>query len=235
MIGTRLGSYEILATLGQGGMGEVYRARDAKLDREVAIKVLPTALSADAEALARFEREAQAVAALSHPNILAIFDFGRDGNVAYAAMELLDGETLRTRLEAGALPPRKALELAAEVARARRGARQGSHRDLAGEPVPDPRRQVKIATSAWRARAAGGSRASSRRADPGGSAPHGAGARCSHGRLHVAGAGARRGRRHRSDVFSLSVVIYDALAGAASRASRRWRPCRPSCATSRPR
>lgn len=87
-------------------MGEVFRARDSKLDREVAIKVLPQHLAADAEALARFEREAKAVAALSHPDILAIFDFGRDGETAYAAMELLDGETLRERLLAGALPLR---------------------------------------------------------------------------------------------------------------------------------
>lgn len=113
-------------------MGEVFRARDSKLDREVAIKVLPQHLAADAEALARFEREAKAVAALSHPNILAIFDFGRDGETAYAAMELLEGETLRERLTAGALPVRKALELAAQVAAglAAAHARGIVHRDL---------------------------------------------------------------------------------------------------------
>src|SRR6202163_168708 len=99
--GTRLGPYEILAPLGAGGMGEVYRARDAKLERDVAIKVLPEQLAEDAQALSRFEREAKAVAALSHPNILAIFDFGRQSTVAYAVMELLEGETLRSRLSAG--------------------------------------------------------------------------------------------------------------------------------------
>jgi hypothetical protein len=132
MIGSRLGPYEISAKLGEGGMGEVFRARDSKLDREVAIKVLPQHLAADAEALARFEREAKAVAALSHPNILAIFDFGRDGETAYAAMELLEGETLRERLTAGALPVRKALELAAQVAAglAAAHARGIVHRDL---------------------------------------------------------------------------------------------------------
>src|SRR5512141_461578 len=93
--GTHLGSYEILGPLGAGGMGEVYRARDAKLNREVAIKVLPAGLARDAAALARFEREAQAVAALSHPNILAIHDFGTADGVTYAVTELLEGETLR--------------------------------------------------------------------------------------------------------------------------------------------
>src|SRR6478736_4551529 len=106
-LGTRLGPYEIIAALGAGGMGEVYRARDTKLDRDVAIKILPERLAADADALARFEREAKAVAALSHPNILGIFDFGRHDGIVYAAMELLEGENLRERLSSGALPPRK--------------------------------------------------------------------------------------------------------------------------------
>ena len=88
-------------------MGEVYRARDTKLDRDVAVKVLPADLAGDPEALSRLEREARAVAQLSHPNILAIHDFGREGEVAYAVMELLEGETLRARLEQGALPARK--------------------------------------------------------------------------------------------------------------------------------
>src|ERR1700674_1251658 len=99
--GTRLGPYEILAPLGAGGMGEVYKARDSKLKREVAIKVLPQALAADPEALARFEREALAVAALSHQNILAIHDFGNQDGIAYAVMELLEGETLGAKLATG--------------------------------------------------------------------------------------------------------------------------------------
>ena len=89
--GTRLGPYEILSPLGAGGMGEVYRARDKKLDRDVAIKVLPQSVAADPDTLARFEREAKAVAALSHPNILAIHDFGDQDGIAYAVMELLEG------------------------------------------------------------------------------------------------------------------------------------------------
>ncbi len=96
-----LGPFEILERLGAGGMGEVYRARDSKLEREVAIKVLPAHLSSSPEALHRFEREAKAVAALSHPNILAIHDFGTQGGIAYAVTEFLDGETLRSRLESG--------------------------------------------------------------------------------------------------------------------------------------
>ena len=108
--GNRLGPYEILSPIGAGGMGEVYRARDSKLDRQVAIKVLPESLAKDPDALARFEREAKAVAALSHPNILGIFDFGSTDGVAYAVMELLEGESLRSRLDNGALPQRKAVE-----------------------------------------------------------------------------------------------------------------------------
>lgn len=99
--GSRLGPYEILAPLGAGGMGEVYRAKDSELKREVAIKVLPQSLAQDPDALARFEREALAVAALSHPNILAIHDFGTHGGVAYAVTELLEGETLGGKLDAG--------------------------------------------------------------------------------------------------------------------------------------
>ena len=108
--GTRLDSYEILAPLGAGGMGEVYRARDVRLNREVAVKVLPEHLGFDPEALARFEREAQAVAALSHPNILAIHDFGRSGIISYAVTELLEGETLKQRIATAPLPPRKAVQ-----------------------------------------------------------------------------------------------------------------------------
>ncbi len=119
--GTRLGPYEILSPLGAGGMGEVYKARDSRLDRDVAIKVLPESLLSDGEALARFEREAKAVAALSHPNILAIHDFGRERGIAYAVMELLEGETLRERLEAGAIPQRKALEYALQTGPRKRG------------------------------------------------------------------------------------------------------------------
>ncbi len=98
--GQRLGPYEITAPLGAGGMGGVSRARDTNLDREVAVDVLPVRLAEDEEALARFERAAKVVAALSNARILAIHDFGREGETAYAVMELLEGETLRQRLAA---------------------------------------------------------------------------------------------------------------------------------------
>src|SRR5206468_5262306 len=93
--GTRLGPYEILAPLGAGGMGEVYRARDTRLEREVAIKVLPERFTRDPDRRNRFEREAKAVAALSHPNILAIHDYAAGEDISFAVMELLQGETLR--------------------------------------------------------------------------------------------------------------------------------------------
>ena len=108
--GTRIGSYEILAPLGAGGMGEVYRARDGKLDRDVAVKVLPAHLTADPDSLARFEREAKAVAALSHPNILSIFDFGSHDGVSYAVTELLQGETLRGKLDGSTVTQRQAVD-----------------------------------------------------------------------------------------------------------------------------
>jgi serine/threonine protein kinase len=95
--GARLGPYEVVELLGAGGMGAVYRARDPRLGRDVAIKVLPAEVGADPERLSRFEREARAVAALSHPNILTVFDVGAHEGVPYVVMELLEGETLRTR------------------------------------------------------------------------------------------------------------------------------------------
>ncbi len=130
--GTHLGPYEILAPLGAGGMGEVYRARDSRLGREVAIKVLPEHLAQDPQALLRFEREAKAVAALSHPNILAIHDVGREQGVSYAVTELLEGETLRSGLARGALPCRKALEIGVAVAEGLSTAHSKGivHRDL---------------------------------------------------------------------------------------------------------
>jgi serine/threonine protein kinase len=106
--GSKLGPYEVLSPLGARGMGEVYRARDPRLGRDVAIKVLPEKVANDPAALARFEREAKAVAALSHPNVLGLFDLGKDGETAYAVTELLVGQTLRQRLDEGPLPQRKA-------------------------------------------------------------------------------------------------------------------------------
>ena len=114
--GSRLGPYEIVAPLGAGGMGEVYRARDTRLGRDVAIKVLPESVQRDSQALSRFDHEARVVATLSHPNILAIHDIGTDGAVAFIVTELLEGETLRSRLRGPALPWRKAVEIAVAIA-----------------------------------------------------------------------------------------------------------------------
>jgi RNA polymerase sigma-70 factor (ECF subfamily) len=128
----QLSHYKILAPLGTGGMGEVYRAQDARLERDVAVKVLPEMLVGSAEALARFEREAKALAALSHPNLITIFDVGAEQGIGFAVMEYLAGETLRDRLEKGALPFPKVLEIGALVAEGLAAAHASGviHRDL---------------------------------------------------------------------------------------------------------
>jgi serine/threonine-protein kinase len=133
--GSPLGPYEIRAPVGAGGMGEVYRAWDPKLKRDVALKVLPENLSQNAEFLARFEREAQTLARLSHPNILSVFDFGKDENATYVVMELLEGETLRAQLKSGSVPVRKAIRYAVETTRGLAAAHGKGivHRDLKPE------------------------------------------------------------------------------------------------------
>jgi serine/threonine protein kinase len=130
--GTRIGPYEIVGWLGAGGMGEVYRARDARLGRDVAIKLLPPAFAADASRLNRFEQEARAAGQLNHPNILAVYDVGTHDGAPYIVSELLEGESLRRRLEGGALPPRKALDLARQTADGLAAAHDKSivHRDV---------------------------------------------------------------------------------------------------------
>jgi serine/threonine protein kinase len=135
--GTKLGPYEIQTPAGAGGMGEVYRARDARLNRDVAIKVLPAVFARDPERLRRFQQEAQAVAALNHPNILAIHDFGEHLGSPYIVTEFLEGETLRGRLIQGAFPVRKAAEFAEQIARGLAAAHDKGivHRDLKPENI----------------------------------------------------------------------------------------------------
>lgn len=135
--GTKLGRYEIRTQLGAGGMGEVYRARDDKLNRDVAIKVLPAAFSEDGDRLHRFEQEAQAVAALNHPSILAVYDVGTYDNAPYVVSELLEGETLREAIDHHALSPRKATEYATQIARGLSAAHEKGiiHRDLKPDNV----------------------------------------------------------------------------------------------------
>src|SRR6476646_4391113 len=130
--GSKLGPYEILDQIGAGGMGEVYRARDTRLDRTVAVKVLPRRFAEDAEMRRRFEREARAISALTHPHICALHDVGSQEGIEYLVMEYLDGETLADRLARGPLPAAQALRFGAEIADALAAARRAGrvHRDL---------------------------------------------------------------------------------------------------------
>jgi serine/threonine protein kinase len=130
--GTKLGPYEIVAPLGAGGMGEVYRAKDTRLGRDVAIKVLPSNVSSDEEKRQRFEREARTISSLNHPNICALYDVGNQDGVEYLVLEYVEGETLEKRLEKGPLPTKTLLRHAIEIAEAMENAhRRGVvHRDL---------------------------------------------------------------------------------------------------------
>ncbi len=133
--GTRLGPYEILAPIGAGGMGEVYRAKDSRLGRDVAVKVLPASFSADPDRLRRFEQEARAAGILNHPNITAVYDIGTHEGAPYVVQELLEGETLRSALAGGKLSPRKAIDYALQIAHGLAEAHEKGivHRDLKPE------------------------------------------------------------------------------------------------------
>ncbi len=135
--GARLGAYEVLGPLGAGGMGEVYRGRDPRLSREVALKVLPEALAADRDRLSRFEQEARAASALNHPNIVTIYEVGREGETAFIAMELVDGKTLRELTVSGPMPVRRILGIAPQIADGLAKAHGAGivHRDLKPENV----------------------------------------------------------------------------------------------------
>jgi serine/threonine protein kinase len=152
-VGERLGSFEVLSSLGAGGMGEVYRARDTRLGREVAVKVLPEEFSRDAERLARFDREARVLASLSHPGIAALYGLEESGSVRYLVMELVAGETIAERLSRGPLSLAEATQVFRQVAEALEGAHAKGviHRDLKPANIkvaPDGR--VKCWISAWR-------------------------------------------------------------------------------------
>ncbi len=206
--GARLGAYEILTPLGAGGMGEVYRARDTRLGREVAIKVVADSLMTDPDALARFEREARAIAALSHPNIVALHDVGRANGAAFAVMELLDGESLDRRIATADVPWRTALDIAAAVADglASAHARGIVHRDLKPGNIFITRDGlVKIvdfglATGAAFQRTAGGA---AMETAPG----------VIFGTVGYMSPEQVRGEPadHRSDIFSLGCVLYEML------------------------
>jgi serine/threonine protein kinase len=135
--GSRLGPYEILASVGAGGMGQVFRARDTRLGRDVAVKILPPAFADDPDSVRRFEKEARAVASLSHPNVVPLFDVGDQDGVRYAVAEFVPGETLRARLSRGPLPPTEAAGIAAQIADGLAAAHQSGlvHRDIKPENV----------------------------------------------------------------------------------------------------
>src|SRR5438045_1771955 len=134
---SRLGPYEILGQIGAGGMGEVYRAKDPRLGREVAIKVLPASFSQDADRLRRFEQEARAAGLLNHPNITAVHDIGTHDGAPYVVQELLEGETLRLLLAGGRLPPRKVIDYSLQIVRGLAAAHEKGivHRDLKPENI----------------------------------------------------------------------------------------------------
>ena len=133
--GTKLGPYEIVAPLGAGGMGEVYQARDTRLDRTVAIKILPSHLSDDVTRRQRFEREAKAVSSLNHPHICTLYDIGRQDGVDFIVMEYVDGVTLAARLEKGPLPTAEVLEYGIQLARALDKAHRNREGDLSTDCI----------------------------------------------------------------------------------------------------
>lgn len=206
--GTSLGPYEVVSALGAGGMGEVYRARDPRLGRDVAVKVLHGHVADDAASRQRFEREARAVASLSHPNIVAVFDVGTEGGVTFVVSELLEGRTLREHLRDG-VPPRRALEWAAQIALGLGAAHERGivHRDLKPENVfvADDGR-VKILdfglAQVETARTAGDTtvltQAGTFMGTPGYASPE-----------QVSGDAATT----RSDIFALGVILYELVTG----------------------
>ncbi len=213
--GVRLGAYEILSPLGAGGMGEVYRARDGKLDRDVAIKVLPQSVATDPVTLARFEREAKAVAALSHPNILSIFDFGTHEGTAYAVMELLEGETLRGKLDAGPISQKQAVDYTLQIAKGLAAAHERAivHRDLKPENLfvsRDGHLKILDFGLAKRVEAVAPGQETS--------APTGSGHTEPGTVMGTVGYMSPEQVKglpvdHRSDIFSLGVILYELLSG----------------------
>ena len=218
IVGTRLGPYEIQSALGSGGMGEVYRARDTRLERTVAIKVLPAEVATDPERRARFEREARAVAALSHPHICVIHDVGRDGGVDYLVMELLEGETLAARLArlAGSLPLDQVLRISSEIADALDKAHRAGivHRDLKPANIMLTKTGAKLLDFglAKQREAVGGGSLSDATTQTG---ALGTAAGTLLGTVHYMAPEQLEGREAdaRSDIWALGVVLYEMASG----------------------
>ena len=213
--GTRLGPYEILAPIGAGGMGEVYRAKDPRLGREVAIKVLPASFSQDADRLKRFEQEARAAGILNHPNITAVYDIGQHDGAPYVVQELLEGETLRDRLSGGPIGQRKAIEYALQIAHGLAAAHEKGivHRDLKPENLFVTRDGLVKILDFGLAKSV-----SPASAEPGQStADTAAGTRpgIMLGTTGYMSPEQVRGAAvdHRSDIFSFGVILYEMLSG----------------------
>ncbi len=212
--GSYLGPYEIVTLLGMGGMGEVYQARDSRLGRIVAIKILPAELAADRDRLQRFEREARSASGLNHPNIVTIYDLGQDGSTHYIAMEMIEGKTLRELLVGGSLPIRKAIEIAAQVAEGLAKAHEAgiAHRDLKPENLMLSQDGfVKILDFGLAKLAPSGGEMSETRTTSGwqtqagevlGTVPYMSPEQASGGRIDF-----------RSDQFSFGLVLYEMLSG----------------------
>ena len=220
--GARLGPYEVLGSVGAGGMGEVYRARDPRLGREVAVKVLPPQFAGDADRLRRFELEGRAAAGLNHPNVLAILDVGKEDGRPYVVSELLEGETLRQRLRVSALPPKKAIELAVQIAQGLAAAHDKGivHRDLKPENLFVTRDgRVKILDFGLAKDTRDGSPDDDETLASGDTPAAGDGAATEAGAIlgtvgymspeQVRGLPAD----HRSDIFSFGAVLYEMVAG----------------------
>src|SRR2546426_6213267 len=213
--GTRLVPYEILAPLGAGGMGEVYRARDTRLGRDVAVKVLPSSFSADADRLHRFEQEACAAGALNHPNILIVHDIGTHDGSPYVVSELLEGETLRERMGGTAQPQRKAIDYALQIAHGLAAAHERGivHRDLKPDNIfitKDGRAKILDFGIAKLTQVEGIEAQTdipTRRVDTGPGVVMGTVGYMSPEQV--------RGQKvdHRSDIFSFGAILYEMLSG----------------------
>ncbi len=213
--GTRLGRYEVLTALGEGGMGEVYRAKDERLGRDVAIKILPSSFSADPDRLRRFEQEARATGALNHPNVIVVHDTGQHDGAPYVVYELLEGTTLRAVLTGTPLSASRTIRLGTDIAAGLAAAHDRGivHRDLKPENLfVTPEGRVKILdfgiASVAESTGLPADTVTKQRTDPG---------------MIVGTVGymspeqARAARvDHRSDIFSLGVVLYENALGAAS-------------------